>query len=170
MRFESHTTDHNPGVIRVLLRNVTMLTSRAAVCLLLSACSLRLVRSQTVALNSTGNQTVTHNAVLYQYLTALENNQTFYYEPVDPRYYAGINNNSIIEFNGTFYEDLNGTFYALQRLANGTFILPSNESGIVEAANADGKSVKSTRQPVGSTLSLRVAPYTAWLCVTSMCS
>ena len=99
---------------------------------------MRCVTSQTVAVNSTGNQTVTHNAVLYQYLEALEKNQTFYYEPVDAGYYAGINNNSIIEFNGTFYEDLNGTFYALQQLANGTFILPANESGITESSNVDG--------------------------------
>lgn len=120
-----------------------MRTSSAAACLLVAACSLRFVRSQTVAINSTGNQTVTHNAVLYQYLSALENNKTFYYEPVDPRYYAGINDNSIIEFNGTFYEDLNGTFYALQRLANGTFILPANGTGIVESSNADGALLES---------------------------
>ena len=129
---------------RLQTAGATMLKLRAAVCLLAAACSLHVVRS--VAVNQTVNQTVTHNAELYRYLTALENNKTFYYEPVDPAYYAGINNNSIIEFNGTFYEDLNGTFYALQRQANGTFILPSNESGIVESSSADGKYVWSCQQ------------------------
>ena len=101
-----------------------------AVALLVLASCLHVCRAQ--AANST-------TKTLYQYLTALEQNKTFYYEPVDRAYYASINNNSIIEFNGTFYEDLNGTFYALQRQANGTFILPANESGIAEGLTADGK-------------------------------
>ncbi|KAL3143651.1 hypothetical protein ABBQ38_002447 [Trebouxia sp. C0009 RCD-2024] len=75
---------------------------------------------------------------LYQYLTALEHNQTFYYEPADPGYYASINNNTIIEYNGTFYEDLNGTFYALQRQANGSFTIPANATGIAEGLSPDG--------------------------------
>lgn len=78
---------------------------------------------------------------LYQYLTALEQNQTFYYEPADPGYYASINNNTIIEYNGTFYEDLNGTFYALQRQANGSFTIPANATGIAEGLSPDGEFV-----------------------------
>lgn len=78
---------------------------------------------------------------LFQYLTALEENRTFYYEPANPAYYAAINNNTIIEFNGTFYEDFNGTFYALQRQANGTLYVPQNATAITEGENADGKFV-----------------------------
>lgn len=75
---------------------------------------------------------------LFDYLTALAHNQTFYYEPADAEYYLKINNNSIIEFNGTFYEDLNGTFYKLEKEANGTFILPANDTAITESSNVDG--------------------------------
>ena len=76
---------------------------------------------------------------LFQYLTALEENRTFYYEPANPAYYASINNNTILLFNGTFYEDFNGTFYALQRQANGTFYVPQNETAITEGDNPDGE-------------------------------
>ena len=99
--------------------------------LLVSACSLQVCSGAAGASPSPLPD-------LFDYLTDLAKNQTFYYEPVDPAYYLKINNNSIIEFNGTFYEDLNGTFYQLQREANGTFVLPSNESAITESANADG--------------------------------
>lgn len=87
---------------------------------------------------------------LYQYLTALEQNQTFYYEPVDPAYYASINNNTIIEYNGTFYEDLNGTFYELQRQANGSFFIPANATGIAEGLNPDGEFVRKSLHKVES--------------------
>ena len=100
--------------------------------LLLLACGLHVCRSAQ-------EEAVAPLPDLFDYLTALAHNQTFYYEPVDPGYYLRINNNSIIEFNGTFYEDLNGTFYQLQREANGTFILPANGTAITESANADGK-------------------------------
>ncbi|DBA75362.1 TPA: hypothetical protein ACH3X1_010629 [Trebouxia sp. C0004] len=100
--------------------------------LLVSACSLQVCRA------AAAEASPSPLPDLFDYLTDLAKNQTFYYEPVDPAYYLKINNNSIIEFNGTFYEDLNGTFYQLQREANGTFILPSNESAITESANADG--------------------------------
>ena len=105
--------------------------------LLAVASCLHVCRAQTA--NST-------TKTLYQYLLAMEQNQTFFYEPADPGYYASINNNTIIEFNGTFYEDLNGTFYALQREANGTFVLPANESGIAEGLSADGKAPRHKRR------------------------
>lgn len=83
----------------------------------------------------------TTTQTLFQYLTALEQNRTFFYEPANPGYYASINNNTIIEFNGTFYEDFNGTFYALQRQANGSLVIPANATAIVESGNADGQSL-----------------------------
>lgn len=104
-----------------------MLTRFVAGALLAVTCTLHVVSGQT------------NHSVLYQYLTALEQNQTFYYEPADRGYYQKINNNTIIEFNGTFYEDLNGTFYELQRQANGSFILPANGTSITESSNADGE-------------------------------
>lgn len=91
----------------------------------------------------------TTTQTLFQYLTALEQNRTFFYEPANAGYYASINNNTIIEFNGTFYEDFNGTFYALQRQANGSLIIPANATAIVESGNADGQSLL---QLAGSTL------------------
>ncbi len=99
--------------------------------LLLLGCSLHVCRAAAAASPSPLPD-------LFDYLTDLAKNQTFYYEPADPEYYLRINNNSIIEFNGTFYEDLNGTFLQLVREANGTFIVPSNESAITESSNVDG--------------------------------
>ncbi len=104
--------------------------------LLVSACSLQVCSA------AAAEASPSPLPDLFDYLTDLAKNQTFFYEPVDPAYYLKINNNSIIEFNGTFYEDLNGTFYQLQREANGTFVLPSNESAITESANADGTPAK----------------------------
>ena len=101
------------------------------VALLVAACGLHVCRSATEEANPPLPD-------LFDYLTALANNQPFYYEPADPEYYLRITNTSIIEFNGTFYEDLNGTFYQLQKEANGTFILPANGSAITESADPDG--------------------------------
>ena len=111
-----------------------------AVALLALGSCLHVCKAQ----NSTTN-------TLFQYLTALEENRTFYYEPANPAYYAAINNNTIIEFNGTFYEDFNGTFYALQRQANGTLYVPQNATAITEGENADGKLLASSSH-AGSTL------------------
>lgn len=108
--------------------------------LLVSACSLQVCNA------AAAEASPSPLPDLFDYLTDLAKNQTFYYEPVDPAYYLKINNNSIIEFNGTFYEDLNGTFYQLQREANGTFVLPSNESAITESDNADGTPAKIVAQ------------------------
>ena len=108
--------------------------------LLVSACSLQVCSA------AAAEASPSPLPDLFDYLTDLAKNETFYYEPVDPAYYLKINNNSIIEFNGTFYEDLNGTFYQLQREANGTFVLPSNESAITESASADGTPAKTFAQ------------------------
>lgn len=110
-----------------------------AVALLALGSCLRLCSAQ----NST-------TQTLFQYLTALEQNRTFFYSPANPGYYASINNNTIIEFNGTFYDNFNGTFYELQRQANGSLIIPANATAIAESGNADGQSLL---QSAGSTLS-----------------
>ena len=101
--------------------------------LLVFACSLQVCRAAAAAASPSPLPD------LFDYLTDLAENKTFYYEPADPAYYLSINNNTIIEFNGTFYEDLNGTFYALQKEANGSFVKASaNESAITESDDPDG--------------------------------
>lgn len=103
---------------------------------------------------------------LYQYLTALEEERTFYYEPANPAYYASINNNTIIQFNGTFYEDFNGTFYALQRQADGKFIIPDNATGIAEGLSADGEFISQLLQTAGSHAEPTLRTNTCCGCVT----
>lgn len=77
---------------------------------------------------------------LYDYLVALAANETYYYTPVDPQYYAtaAFADALIVSFNGTYYEDFNGTFYELYKDANGTFQLVPDVPGLTEALSPDG--------------------------------
>ena len=61
----------------------------------------------------------------------------FTYEPTAPNFYKLINNITYFEFNGTYYEELNGTFVpAIASTVNGTFTLkPATQ---IEAAGTDG--------------------------------
>lgn len=61
----------------------------------------------------------------------------FYYEPIAPNFYKLINNITYFEFNGTYYEELNGVFVpAIASTVNGTFTLKPATS--IEAAGTDG--------------------------------
>jgi hypothetical protein len=62
----------------------------------------------------------------------------FTYEPTSPNFYKLINNITYYEFNGTYFEELNGTFVpAIESTVNGTFtLLPATS---IEAAGTDGE-------------------------------
>ena len=61
----------------------------------------------------------------------------FSFEPKSPTFYKLVNNITYYEFNGTYFEELNGTFVpALASTVNGTFtLLPATS---IEAAGTDG--------------------------------
>jgi len=62
----------------------------------------------------------------------------FSYEPTSANFYKLINNITYYEFNGTYFEELNGTFVpAIASTVNGTFtLLPATS---IEAAGTDGE-------------------------------
>ena len=61
----------------------------------------------------------------------------FSFEPKSPTFYKLVNNITYYEFNGTYFEELNGTFVpAIASTVNGTFtLLPATS---IEAAGTDG--------------------------------
>lgn len=62
----------------------------------------------------------------------------FTYEPIAPNFYKLINNITYFEFNGTYYEELDGVFVpAIASVVNGTFTLKPATS--IEAAGTDGE-------------------------------
>lgn len=69
----------------------------------------------------------------------------FTYEPIAPNFYKLINNITYFEFNGTYYEELDGVFVpAIASTVNGTFTLKPATS--IEAAGTDG--AKSSHFPI----------------------
>jgi hypothetical protein len=84
---------------------------------------------------------------LFNYLTALATSGKYYYEPVAPEYYANTSTAEdliILEYNGTFYEALNNTFYEVTRDSNGTFQLANPGSAGIESASTDGQHLHCT--------------------------
>ncbi len=62
----------------------------------------------------------------------------FSYEPIEPAFYKLINNITYFEFNGTYFEELDGVFVpAIASVVNGTFTLKPATS--IEAAGTDGE-------------------------------
>lgn len=81
----------------------------------------------------------------------------FTYEPIAPNFYKLINNITYFEFNGTYYEELNGVFVpAIASTVNGTFTLKPATS--IEAAGTDGEPFPSSQK--GSALACQDAAST----------
>ena len=76
----------------------------------------------------------------------------FTYEPIAPNFYKLINNITYFEFNGTYYEELNGVFVpAIASTVNGTFTLKPATS--IEAAGTDGEVLAFAAWPNYSAMS-----------------